>query len=336
MARAGEQSLSLRIKLSGLIKGRLLPWLMAAATAAALSLLINDARSAEPPMQQQTPRSSPSNTAQGMETITIEAQREKEKELKRQISKFVSSAVFGYLHDSLERWDTPICPLVAGLPREKGEFMLARISQIARDSRALLGAEHCEPNLFVVITNDPDHLVEKWWKRDRRLLSTCNGMGYVKEFLHSKRPVRAYYNAKFRSTDGMVRDPSGLSVIGLNFDFSANPCVAGGAAGSRLSYGAVQALTSVIIVVDSTRTTDLTMGQIADYVAMVGLAHIRLDADTGTASTILSLFRDADLRPQELSVWDQSFLRSLYTTSQSSVLQVNVIKGRMFDQIVGH
>ena len=112
------------------------------------------------------------------------------------------------------------------------------------------------------------------------------------------------------------------------------PCVAGGAAGSRLSYGAVQALTSVIIVVDSTRTTNLNMAQIADYVAMVGLAHIRLDADTGTASTILSLFRDADLRPQELSVWDQSFLRSLYTTSQSSVLQVNVIKGRMFDQIV--
>jgi hypothetical protein len=317
----------------GLVQARRLLSLMAAATAIALAFHPDSARCAEPPTQETTTRSASSDTQQGPDTVTIEAQRQRE--LKRQISKFVSSAVFTYMYDSLERWNTPICPLVAGLSKERGEFLLARVSQIARDSRAPLAAEHCKPNLFVVVTDNPDLLVEKWSKRDRGMLSSCNGMGYVKAFLHSGQPVRAYYNARFSSSDRVERDPSMLDVIGLHFDFSSNPCVAAGAAGSRLTYGAVQALTSVIIVVDSRRTTNLNMGQLADYVAMVGLAQIRADADTGTAPTILRLFREADLRPQGLSPWDQSFLYSLYTTRQSSVLEVTSIKARMFEQIVG-
>jgi hypothetical protein len=87
------------------IQLRRLLLLMAAATSLALPILLNSARSAEP------------------DTVTIEAN--KERELKRQIGKFVADAVFTYLNDSLERWNTPICPLVAGLPKERGEFILA-------------------------------------------------------------------------------------------------------------------------------------------------------------------------------------------------------------------
>ena len=92
----------------------------------------------------------------------------------------------------------------------------------------------------------------------------------------------------------------------------------------------------MIIVVDSRRTTDLDIGQLADYVAMVGLARVRADADSGEAPSILSLFGKPDPRPQGLSPWDQSFLHSLYTTNQSSALQVSTIKTSMFKQIGGH
>jgi hypothetical protein len=222
---------------------------------------------------------------------------------------------------------------VAGLPRERGEFILARLSQIARESNAPLGSEHCKPNLYVVVTDTPDLLLEKWSKRDRRMFNTCNGMGYVKEFLHSRQPVRVFYNAKF-SSDGSQRDASALELDGLHIDFSSE-CMATGSAGTRLSYGAVQELTSVIIVVDSRQTANRNMGQLADYIAMVGLAQIRVEVDTGTAPSILLLFRESDSVPQGLSPWDEAFLHSLYATSQSSVLEVAMIKRRMFDQIVG-
>lgn len=291
---------------------------MAAVTSVALPLHLDCARAAE---------------VSAPDTVIIQAR--KEKELKRQISKFLSGSVFTYLNDSLERWDTPICPLAAGLSKERGEFILERVSQIARDAHAPLGPEHCKPNLYVVVTDTPDLLLEKWTRRDRRMFNDCNGMGYIKEFLHSRNPVRAYYNATFTS-GGVDGDASAaLESQGVHFDFPSNGCMATGHAGSRLTFGAVQKLTSVIIVVDSRQTTHLNMGQLADYVAMVGLAQIRVDADPGTAPTILGLFRETHPQLQGLSQWDEAFLQSLYTTSQSSALEVPIIKRRMFEQIAG-
>jgi hypothetical protein len=76
------------------------------------------------------------------------------------------------------------------------------------------------------------------------------------------------------------------------------------------------------------------MGQLADYVAMVGLAQVRLSPDTGTAPTILSIFRGQP-QVQGLSPWDAAFLQSLYSTSQSSTLEVVMMKRRMFEKING-
>src|SRR5262249_4026254 len=144
---------------------------------------------------------------------------------------------------------------------------------------------------------------------------------------------RVFYNAKF-SSNGDEGGATALELNGLHIDFSTE-CIATGAAGSRLHYGAVQELTSVIVVVDTRQTTNRNMGQLADYVAMVGLAQIRVAADPGTAPSILRLFQESEPQPRGLSPWDEAFLHSLYATSQSSVLEVAMIKRRMFDQIVG-
>ena len=293
----------------GTFQARRLVVLVVAAAALALPFHPDGARSAEPPAQDPATPGSSSDSRQAMDSVTVEAKRDGH--LKSQISEFVAGLVVRYGNGSLERWNTPICPLVAGLPSERGEFILARVSQVARDSHAPLAAEHCTPNLFVMVTDNPDLLLEKWSQRNRGLLNTCNGMGYIKAFLHSRQPVRVYYNGKCH--------PTGRAELA-----------------TRLRYSAVQELTSVIIVVDSRRTTDLDIGQLADYVAMVGLAQVRADADSGEAPSILSLFGKPDPRPQGLSPWDQSFLHSLYTTNQSSALQVSTIKTSMFKQIGGH
>lgn len=290
--------------------------------------------SAELPAHDSTSQGSSKSPNQPMDTVTIEAARERQ--LKHQISDYLSGALVTYSYDSLERWDSPICPAVGGLPKERGEFILARLSQIARDAHAPLAGEHCSPNLVVAVTDDPDRLVAKWTKHYWTRFNTCNGMGYLNDFLHSKQVVRVYYNARF-SSGGSERDISALEIIGANLGtFHNNPCTGGGVAGTRLSWGAVQELRSVIIVVDSRRTTSLNMGQLADYVAMVGLAQIRTEGDTGTAPTILRLFGKADPPPEGLSPWDQSFLHGLYTTRQGSVMQVSTIKTAMFEQMAGH
>ena len=300
-----------------------------------LSFLVNTAHAAEPSGgAEPTAHRSTSDNRERTETVTVQADRKRE--LQQQVSHFVSSFDVTYHNDSLQRWNAPICPLVAGLSREGGEFILARLSQIARDSHAPVEAERCRPNLYVVVTDNPNLLVEKWTKRDRSMFNTCNGYGYVREFLQSRQPIRAFYNATLVSSDGGHRDVAALDVAGVSLAFSLNSCTSAGVAGSRLTYGAVQALSAVVIVVDGGRIAQLNMGQLADYVSMVGLAQIRLDANTGTAPTILGLFRESDSPPQGLSVWDRSFLEGLYSTDQSSVLQVSAIKARMVEQIIGH
>lgn len=305
-------------------RSKLLLVVMAAVTSIAFTFQPSAARAADGSADQ----SSSSNT----DTVTIEGQ--KRDKLKRQINHFVSSVVVSYTNESLERWDTPICPLVAGLTKEQGEFVLARVSEIARTARVPLAGEHCPPNLYVVVADNPDELVKTWWDRNPTLLSTRNGIGYAKDFLHARGPVRVFYNAEFRTSTGarLSADTSVLSLSGVTLNFNART---GPEIGTRIAYGTVQTLGSVIIVVDKQRTTDINIRQLADYVAMVGLAQLRPDADTGMVPTILRLFRQADQPPAGLTAWDESFLHSLYGTDQRSVMQASAIKEGMLAQI-GH
>jgi integrase len=175
---------------------RLLAFL-AIVSAIALQFPVNRARSAEPSPQHAAAPAPSRETPSTLDTITIQAR--KDREIKRQITKFVSGGVVTQLNDSLQRWNQPICPLVAGLPSKSAEFIRARMSQVARDSHAPFGSEDCKPNLVVVATDDPDLLVENWYKRFRGSFNSCNGLGPVKKFLHSRQPVRVFYNAKFTS-----------------------------------------------------------------------------------------------------------------------------------------
>lgn len=312
---------------------RLLAFL-AIVSAIAMQLPANRARSAEPASQDAAIPGPSRETPSTLDTVTVQARRDRE--IKRQITKFVSGGVVTYFNDSLERWNQPICPLVAGVPSEQAEFIRARVSEVARDSHAPLGAEHCKPNLGVVITNDPDLLVENWYKRSGGLFfNTCNGLGSVKKFLHSRQPVRVFYNAKFTTVVGGGPSVGALVLHGVTILPGQGDCLGTAPVGTLLHHGAVQELTSVIIVVDGGQTTEINMGQLADYIAMMGLAQIRVQADTGTAPSILHLFQGSDPQPLGLSPWDEAFLHSLYTTDQSSVLEVPIIEDRMFKQIVG-
>src|SRR6202000_2554054 len=108
-----------------------------------------------------------------------------------------------------------------GLPSERGEFILARVSQVATAAHAPLAGEHCKPNFFIVVTSQPDLLLQKWVRRDPRMVNTCNGGGYLREFLHSRGPVRVWYNAEFRTRDGtsLTEDNGGLDISGLVLGF---------------------------------------------------------------------------------------------------------------------
>jgi hypothetical protein len=60
------------------------------------------------------------------------------------------------------------------------------------------------------------------------MFNTYNGVGYVNEFLKSRRPVRVFYNGKFRPNDGESSPGiAAYSIIGLQLNLEFGPCTYG-------------------------------------------------------------------------------------------------------------
>jgi len=247
--------------------------------------------------------------------ITIEALREKALRLK--VDQFVTSVTIQPWGDTLYRWTKPVCPLVAGLPRAQGEFVLARISKAAIDARAPLAGRTCQPNLFVVaIGDDPTPLLEGWRAGDRRMFNLKEGgMQAIEEFIHSTRPIRVWYNTYEGCAGGV---PAALLKI---FDMEVPACRS--TLGSRIvRMGSGSDVESAFIVVDGRKMKNVNLEQMADYIAFIGLADVRLDADATSVPSILELFGHEKPPPQGLTRWDRALLYSLYNTSHRSTLEV--------------
>jgi len=258
--------------------------------------------------------------------VTVTAPRELE-QLRNEVDTFVSSAITRpYGDDSLLRWDHPVCPLVAGMPRQAGEFALLRLSQIARSAHVPLGSETCRPNLFVIVAQNPERFLRLWWRHDPRLFNTRFGVAPVKRFIEYSRPVRVWYNAAVTGGDNGVvlgnllatsTDPGGGLV---DYPVFAGPSILG----SRITRTVVQNISSAIVVVDVAQVSKLNIGQLVDYIGLVGLAEINLDKYVGEAPTILKVFSATNIPPPpEMTVWDKALLQSLYTTPQRNRMQLS-------------
>jgi hypothetical protein len=100
----------------------------------------------------------------------------------------------------------------------------------------------------------------------------------------------------------------------------------------------VRDLASVIVIIDAPRARGITFGQLAAYVAMIGLAEIRIDARASDApSSILQLFATSGkVPPPGLSAWDEAFLKALYHTEHLDQHQISAVKTAMVGEIAPH
>jgi hypothetical protein len=270
-------------------------------------------------------------TAPHIDTITVEAARHRE-EVERQVKAFVAQIATKPYDSSLARWQTvvPMCPLVAGLSREDGEYILARVSKIAAAAGAPLAPEHCKPNLYIVVSADPDALLKAWNKRDVWMFGDESDQGgtKIRKFLNSNSPIRVWYNAELYSEEGTpLGNTTGCqSVLTCRANLRASA--------TRIAFSETRDLTSALIMVDGPRARGVSFGQIASYIAMIGLAEIRADPQVADAPTILHLFsRSENERPTGLSTWDEAFLKALYHTEHTDKQQLAEIKTTMVQEI---
>jgi hypothetical protein len=257
-----------------------------------------------------------------VDSTTVVGQRDRAA-IEREVGTFVNAVALKPGSESLARWQRqiPLCPLVAGMPKSDGEYILSRVSKIAATSGAPLAPEHCKGNFYIVVTADPEGVIKAWSKRDVRMFGdeTDQGGTTIREF-NAASPVRLWYNTEFYELDGTP-----LGNVEGRTDLSARA--------TRMEINSYRALSSAIAIVDARRMKDVSYGQIAAYVAMVGLVQTRPQPNVGDAPSILNLFSGAGKAPPGLTAWDESFLKAVYSTRITDKAQIAAIKTAMVQDV---
>jgi hypothetical protein len=250
----------------------------------------------------------------------------------------------------LARWQEPACPLVTGLPQQQGEYILGRLSDIAQAAGAPLGSEKCRPNLFIIVTKQPVADLRNLDKQHHVAVFGEAAPEVVDNFIATPRPVRTWYISLQRTPEGLplqnmsfpgisqqksvVVQPGVVDVTPVRPGDSTGTLTNPWSQASHLSLNAVWAIQRVFVIVDPTQFKGVSLGQLADYVAMAGLAQIKLDPQVAGDPTILTLFDKANQTPSPgLTDWDRAFLKSVYSTEAKSVLQRTQIAETMIQDI---
>lgn len=269
-------------------------------TAAALSavMLLQQAAPATPPA---TP---PAAAEEGptVDALTVTAKKTPEREA---IQSFVATVSDQTGNRRLGRWDRKICAGVVGMRTDYAQLILDRIAATALDVGLEVGEPGCRPNLMIIATSDSTALTkdmirqfpDAFAKYDSAVRQSRKDLD---AFAASEAPVRWWHVIGRTTADGM-RYEKGEQVRVRSV--------------GRISTGTRDDFASVIVILDVRRIGTVRFSSLADYLAMVGLAQVDPEAETGGVRSVLNLFADkaAGAEPAEaLTEWDRAYLKGLY------------------------
>lgn len=226
-------------------------------------------------------------------------------------------------HDQLPRWDHKICAGVAGLAGAQAQFLVDRISQRAFSVGLRPEGAGCRANVLIVFTPDPNGFAHAMLDHQRQFLgdvragldnTSTRGQSALDSFLNSTQPIRWWHVTRTTTVDGqpVPEMPHGchLGDPGCNL-----PAVS--VRGTSVSASTREDFRNILIVVDSSRVNDLTVGAVSDYIAMASLAQINPSADLAGYDTILNLFAANTAHPAQMTTWDVAYLQGLYHTQRN-------------------
>jgi hypothetical protein len=280
--------------------------------------------------------SGPEGKSAPVSEVTVIARRLK---LESRITDFVYGISVLQNLEGVARWQAPVCPLVTGLARQQGEFVLERLSEIARRAAVPLAGAQCRPNLFIFVTSEPKQLLQAMEKRYFAVTFGNATPSQVDEFINTPRPVRVWHSPYWTPNGGTPQGhglPPSAQFLGGSVSGPPTYSTPGGVGASRLIAPGSWTFGNVYVIVDQAQLRGVSQGQFADYIAMVSLAEIKPTAHPGDdAHSILTLFAGTpQSAPAGMSDWDQAFLKSLYGADPEATRPRSLISRGMMRELV--
>lgn len=229
---------------------------------------------------------------------------------------FVGQVAAPAQNRGLARWRDGVCIGVVNLKPDMAQYIADRVSTVAEDVGLKPGAPGCMPSVLVVATVDASTFTAQFVSQRPRIFRVGGsgmdlGSGALNKFITVDRPVR-WWNISLP-----IDSDTGRRAVRFPGDTDAEgnptaPIIRRGAA-SRLTTQVVDDTQRAFVIVDIDRIQDVSLEQLADYIAFVSLAQVDPDADTSGFASILNVFDDPQ-QTRTLTDWDKAYLKGLYDT----------------------
>ncbi|MFN7109156.1 MAG: hypothetical protein ACK4MY_13100 [Brevundimonas sp.] len=218
------------------------------------------------------------------------------------------------------RWTKPLCISVANFRAPWGRFMVDGVTKRATDVGLNVSGPGCRPNVLIVATDDGPQTADAIVRLDRRRFRTpvdhsSQDLSDLNHFRRSDAAVRWWqvtYPRTVESGEVMGGRANGIETWGERGTNQGlitpkmtvrNPSLIA----PTIRYD----IETVTVVVDLSKTDDVPMSALADYIALVTLAQIDPRERFDGQSTILNMF-DEPNRYASMTDWDLDYMHAVY------------------------
>ena len=232
--------------------------------------------------------------------IVIEADREARRDiLRKQVSGITRPPRFDR---PMGRFMLPPCPKVYGLKREFAQIIEARFRDNLASTGIIAARKDCVANVYILFVKDLDNGLRQAAEETaifKQLLS------YQQDrVLDEEGPVRAWNLSEVRDEDGnpFAYDPKTRM-------HNNRPNIA-----SRLRLPITVEIVGSVVAIDVSALPGKSLYQLADYATVRGLADVdpARREEGSPLDSILTLFDEDAYPPEELTLFDRAYLKTLY------------------------
>lgn len=256
--------------------------------------------------------------------------------------------------NQIGRWHEPICVQVVNLVPEQAAAVKARVEQVAGEVGVKVAKPGCRSNIQIVVTGQPQALIDKVAERDEHDLGFHwrADLNKVKAVTH---PIQAWYKTATLGNG----NANGLAFANITCGAGEHqtPCLntgslegeshemetvdipengsPSGCADSHFSGCLTSLFKNVLIVVDSHAVEGKHLGPVADYLAMLALSRQESLNGCDALPSIIDLYAKSPCPgrdpPDGLTAPDAAYLTALYASDLEGRLasEQDDIAGRM-------
>lgn len=213
----------------------------------------------------------------------------------------------GVITEPLARFNDPVCPTVHGVSTEVARRIERRIRDDAHRAGIPVAKRRCETNLAVEFVTSGQATIKDLLRQGAPVLTTIPSWR-IAALVKDTSPVHIWSIVESRSRDG---DSIGLQAQSRTVNATPDAPLLTVRTASIIQSTTRRDIDRSFVLLDIPAMENKKINQVADYVAMRGLAQTKLPTSQSDVATILDLFKSPSA-PSSMTAFDYAYLRSVY------------------------